>query len=132
MCNLYIMYYTDREKGSEFSACGMETYPMITKNLPPDSDVPLPPNPILEEHAKGENLHKVRRNTYLSIFLCINLSISINLFISDASITVQGYDHGRRVSTSPCPNAISFCVLTPPLSLYLFHACISSSHPYSI
>ncbi|XP_045113955.1 peptidyl-glycine alpha-amidating monooxygenase B-like isoform X2 [Portunus trituberculatus] len=64
MCNLYLMYYTDPRLGSEFSACGMETYPMITKNLPPDSDVPLPPNPLLEEHAKGKNLHKEQAFEY--------------------------------------------------------------------
>lgn len=58
MCNLYLMYYTDPSLGSEFSSCGWETYPIITHNLPPDNDVPLPPNPLLEEHAKGQNLHK--------------------------------------------------------------------------
>ncbi|XP_050701944.1 peptidyl-glycine alpha-amidating monooxygenase B-like isoform X1 [Eriocheir sinensis] len=60
MCNLYLMYFTDREAGSEFGMCGIETYQIITKNLPPDSDVPLPPNPLLEEHAQGENKHKVK------------------------------------------------------------------------
>ncbi|KAG0719757.1 Peptidyl-glycine alpha-amidating monooxygenase [Chionoecetes opilio] len=64
MCNLYLMYYTDLKTGSEFSACPRETYPMITKNLPPDSDVPLPPNPLLEEHAMGVNKHKEQPFTY--------------------------------------------------------------------
>lgn len=59
MCNLYLMYYTDREQGSETGGCWSESFPAVTQNLPADSDVPLPPNPELEEHAQGENLHKV-------------------------------------------------------------------------
>ncbi|XP_045597192.2 peptidyl-glycine alpha-amidating monooxygenase B isoform X2 [Procambarus clarkii] len=67
MCNLYLMYYTDRDKGSETGGCMFETFPVITHNLPPDSDVPLPPNPLLEEHAKGENRDKEKSFTYSSI-----------------------------------------------------------------
>lgn len=58
MCNLYLMYYTDRDEGSESGGCGGENFPSITSNLPADSDEPLPPNPLLEEHAHGENTQK--------------------------------------------------------------------------
>ncbi|KAG7168660.1 Peptidyl-glycine alpha-amidating monooxygenase-like [Homarus americanus] len=64
MCNLYLMYYTDREQGSEMGGCGYETFPHITHNLPVDSDVPLPPNPLLEEHAHGENKHDEKAYSY--------------------------------------------------------------------
>ncbi|XP_037781431.1 peptidyl-glycine alpha-amidating monooxygenase A-like isoform X4 [Penaeus monodon] len=67
MCNLYLMYYTDREQGSETGGCWTESFPAITQNLPADSDVPLPPNPELEEHAQGENLHKEQEITYNSL-----------------------------------------------------------------
>ncbi|XP_063589457.1 peptidyl-glycine alpha-amidating monooxygenase A-like isoform X2 [Penaeus indicus] len=67
MCNLYLMYYTDREQGSETGGCWTESFPVITQNLPADSDVPLPPNPALEEHAQGENLHKEQEITYNSL-----------------------------------------------------------------
>ncbi|ROT68590.1 hypothetical protein C7M84_013243 [Penaeus vannamei] len=67
MCNLYLMYYTDREQGSETGGCWSESFPAVTQNLPADSDVPLPPNPELEEHAQGENLHKEQEITYNSL-----------------------------------------------------------------
>ncbi|XP_042891755.1 peptidyl-glycine alpha-amidating monooxygenase B-like isoform X4 [Penaeus japonicus] len=67
MCNLYLMYYTDREHGSETGGCWSESFPAITQHLPADSDVPLPPNPELEEHAQGENLHKEQEITYNSV-----------------------------------------------------------------
>lgn len=53
------MYYTDRDKGSESGGCMRESFPMVTRKLPADSDVALPPNPLLEEHAHGKNQHKV-------------------------------------------------------------------------
>ena len=55
MCNLYLMYYTDREKGSEYAACsGGATNPVVA-SLPPGNDEPLPPNPMLEMKAHGKN-----------------------------------------------------------------------------
>lgn len=72
MCNLYLMYYTDRDLGSESGGCWQEMFPELTRHLPHDSDTPLPPNPLLEEHAHGENKHKVsklglfRKNTVAS------------------------------------------------------------------
>ena len=52
MCNLYVMYYTDAEKGRSAFACMGENVPVLTGALPANSDQPLPPNPLLEEHAK--------------------------------------------------------------------------------
>lgn len=51
MCNFYIMYYTDSQLGSPFGECIDMKYPELPKFLPSDSDVPLPRNPLLEEHA---------------------------------------------------------------------------------
>ncbi|KAK7072789.1 hypothetical protein SK128_007896, partial [Halocaridina rubra] len=67
MCNLYLMYYTDRDEGSESGGCGQETFTYVTKTLPADSDVPLPPNPQLEEHAHGQNQNTKEEITYNSI-----------------------------------------------------------------
>ncbi|KAK4321848.1 hypothetical protein Pmani_007385 [Petrolisthes manimaculis] len=67
MCNLYLMYYTDRDLGSESGGCWQELFPELTRHLPQDSDTPLPPNPLLEEHAHGENRHKETAFTYNNV-----------------------------------------------------------------
>lgn len=67
MCNLYLMYYTNRNTGSETGGCGLESFEDITRNLPLDSDVPLPPNPLLEEHAHGKNTNHKEEITYNTI-----------------------------------------------------------------
>ena len=52
MCNLYVMYYTDALKGRSAFVCMGENVRELTAALPARSDQPLPPNPLLEEHAK--------------------------------------------------------------------------------
>uniref|UniRef100_A0A6A7G7G2 Peptidyl-glycine alpha-amidating monooxygenase B-like n=1 Tax=Hirondellea gigas TaxID=1518452 RepID=A0A6A7G7G2_9CRUS len=64
MCNLYLMYYTDRETGSEWAVCGSNSYPGVADLLPKGNDEPLPPNPLLEEKAHGENTNKGSEVTY--------------------------------------------------------------------
>ncbi len=59
MCNLYLMYYTDSGH-AKYELCMGEHRPEITKQLPSDSDQPLPRNPLLEEMA----MHKVGTNTH--------------------------------------------------------------------
>ena len=59
MCNLYLMYYTDREKGVEVGACGGQEDKELTKRLPKDSTEPLPANPQLESQSLGENKNLV-------------------------------------------------------------------------
>ncbi|XP_064111152.1 peptidyl-glycine alpha-amidating monooxygenase B-like isoform X2 [Macrobrachium nipponense] len=67
MCNLYLMYYTNRNTGSETGGCGLESFEEITRNLPLDSDVPLPPNPLLEEHAHGTHTNHKEEITYNTV-----------------------------------------------------------------
>ncbi|XP_068214984.1 peptidyl-glycine alpha-amidating monooxygenase B-like isoform X3 [Palaemon carinicauda] len=67
MCNLYLMYYTNRNTGSESGGCGIESFEDITRNLPFDSDIPLPPNPLLEEHAHGKNKNHKEEITYNTV-----------------------------------------------------------------
>ncbi|XP_059168734.1 peptidyl-glycine alpha-amidating monooxygenase B-like isoform X2 [Physella acuta] len=58
MCNFYIMFYTDSSVQDPSGSCGGNDIPQITgKNFPPDVSVPLPPNPALEEEAKGTHHH---------------------------------------------------------------------------
>lgn len=64
MCNLYLMYYTDANSGSESGGCGYEEYPEVTASLPASSDQALPPNPQLEEMTQGENKNKVNSSTF--------------------------------------------------------------------
>lgn len=82
MCNLYLMYYTNRDKGSESGGCGGEFFPSVTVNLPADSDVPLPPNPLLEEHAHGQNKHKEKAFLYKTV--------------ADGSIELEKKAHSRK------------------------------------
>lgn len=59
MCNFYIMYYMDAamEDTRGSSTCPGNNEPLVSANLPADSDTPLPPNPVLEEDAKGHAHH---------------------------------------------------------------------------
>ena len=50
MCNLYLMYYTDAKIGTSYQICTDQCSRAPTL-FPLDSDEPLPPNPLLEEHA---------------------------------------------------------------------------------
>ena len=53
MCNLYLMFYTVTPQ-DDFVVCVDEQNPGLTAQLPPGSDVPLPPNPLLEHSATEE------------------------------------------------------------------------------
>ena len=54
MCNLYIMFYTaSRDPEDHFISCSDEQFGAVAEALPADSDVPLPRNKTLEEHAIG-------------------------------------------------------------------------------
>ncbi|XP_071109699.1 peptidyl-glycine alpha-amidating monooxygenase B-like isoform X1 [Haliotis cracherodii] len=59
MCNFYIMYYTDSSVKMPSGQCGGNRQPKLMADIPDDSDVPLPPNPDLEEEAKGHHHHAV-------------------------------------------------------------------------
>ncbi len=63
MCNLYLMYYTDTANGSPYETCIDMEAQSATEMLPADSDTPLPPNPLLEEHA----LHGHKENQTLTV-----------------------------------------------------------------
>ena len=58
MCNLYIMYYTENSVARQID-CFDETMTSISEGLPEDSDKALPPNPLLESHAKHSEDTKV-------------------------------------------------------------------------
>ncbi|KAH9499188.1 hypothetical protein Btru_004367, partial [Bulinus truncatus] len=58
MCNFYIMYYTDSSVTDLSGRCYKDALPHLTgKNFPPEVSSPLPPNPDLEEVAKGGHHH---------------------------------------------------------------------------
>ena len=57
MCNFYIMYYRDPNKGRSFYVCGENEKKWLFENIPKDSDVPLPPNPELDSLAEGHSHH---------------------------------------------------------------------------
>ncbi len=51
MCNFYMMYYTDG-RDRLHPQCAGNRYPDVFSQLPADNDVPLPPNPALEEQVR--------------------------------------------------------------------------------
>lgn len=53
MCNFYMMYYTEAPEDLLTDSCVDVEHSGIMKLIPLDSDEPLPPNPLLEEHALG-------------------------------------------------------------------------------
>lgn len=56
MCNMYLMYYTaSRDPDDHSLSCGDEYDHSVSLHLPADSDVPLPRNVTLEEHAHGHH-----------------------------------------------------------------------------
>ncbi|KAK0055292.1 alpha-amidating enzyme precursor 1 [Biomphalaria pfeifferi] len=58
MCNFYIMFYTDSSVQEPYGECLGDSEPDLTgNNFPADVSVPLPPNPALEEEAKGVHNH---------------------------------------------------------------------------
>ena len=58
MCNLYLMYYTDAKRGSSYGICAdQQEIGAVEKYMPSNSDEPLPPNHLLEEHALHGSTH---------------------------------------------------------------------------
>lgn len=57
MCNVYLMYYTDADKGSPYQSCGYVCNEQQNRAFPADSIEPLPRNPVLEAYAihRGHN-----------------------------------------------------------------------------
>lgn len=74
------MYYTDAQAGISYQFCGSGCGDF---DFPADSDVPLPPNPLLEEHALHGN-HGAQNGT-----INITNSMSINLVSVFALIILQ-------------------------------------------
>lgn len=68
------MYYTDGTIGKSYDMCGMMCG--MPNMFPEGSDVPLPPNPLLEEHALHGSSH-VNNGT-----ININDKMSINLVLA--------------------------------------------------
>uniref|UniRef100_A0A0P6GTR0 peptidylglycine monooxygenase n=1 Tax=Daphnia magna TaxID=35525 RepID=A0A0P6GTR0_9CRUS len=64
MCNVYMMYYTDADNGTEFQSCGYVCNPEQNKAYPADSIEPPPRNPVLEAYAiHGKRNHQLRKNS---------------------------------------------------------------------
>lgn len=68
------MYYTDAQIGTSYQMCGSGCPDFV---FPADSDEPLPPNPLLEEHAlhgsQGSKNETININGKMSINLVSTL-----------------------------------------------------------
>jgi len=77
MCNLYIMYYT-ANGGKSYYLCA-DSDPELVSHIPADSDVPLPPNPILDAMAVGHMHHGTQVQISMFVFRQQSCSISATL-----------------------------------------------------
>ncbi|XP_060607191.1 peptidyl-glycine alpha-amidating monooxygenase-like isoform X2 [Ruditapes philippinarum] len=68
MCNFYIMYYMNSSMENSGrqreSTCFQNEQRQVFRNIPADSDVPLPPNPALEGTAMGHHHHGMGGNNH--------------------------------------------------------------------
>lgn len=65
------MYYTDGVIGKPYDMCGMMCG--MPDMFPEGSDVPLPPNPLLEEHALHGSTHATNETIKINDKMSINL-----------------------------------------------------------
>ncbi|XP_046652087.1 peptidyl-glycine alpha-amidating monooxygenase B-like isoform X2 [Daphnia pulicaria] len=72
MCNLYLMYYTDAKIGTSYQIC-TDQCSRVPTLFPLDSDEPLPPNPLLEEHALHGSHGQENGTVVISNKMSINL-----------------------------------------------------------
>lgn len=56
-CATYIMFYTNSTVTNPSGECGGVQIRELVDNMPADSDVTLPPNPLLDEAAHGHHHH---------------------------------------------------------------------------
>jgi len=61
MCNFYMMYYASA--GPTYIICASNEAPNLERIMPSDSDIPLPPNPTLDEVASHMSGHQMHLNT---------------------------------------------------------------------
>lgn len=94
MCNFYMMYYTTND-GVIPDSCVDTQYPELVKLLPLDADVPLPPNPLLEQHALGLDLSTARGVTGLPPFKTSVENVDTTRWILNKKGNLQGID-GRH------------------------------------
>eukprot|EP00095_Tigriopus_kingsejongensis_P003105 maker-scaffold428_size174301-snap-gene-0.22 protein:Tk03105 transcript:maker-scaffold428_size174301-snap-gene-0.22-mRNA-1 annotation:"af109920_1alpha-amidating enzyme precursor 2" len=100
MCNLYLMYYIEGPR-ARFLTCMDAHSTKIQENMPLDSDVPLPPNPLLEEHAKHSSSNSPHTGTHME-------STSIRKGDLDNPLSAKGVDQelsvgGRRKGDLEAP-----------------------------
>lgn len=111
MCNLYIMYYTDAKVGTAYQSC-TDMCQMSDSLFPADSDVPLPPNPLLEEHA----LHGGAGQSNSTITISEKMSINLVCSYTVATLNV----HKRNQSLNRNSWTIQMCLATKMALTILF------------
>lgn len=92
MCNFYIMFYTDKSVVNPYGSCWGNSKPELTgSNFPSDVSVPLPPNPALEENAKGGHHHASSTETVNPEPQDLNTTWTMNLLMKDAKPNEVNY-----------------------------------------
>ena len=98
MCNLYLMFYTDsRDPESHYIDCGDESYPDLSKAIPAESDIPLPRNKTLEEHAMGHGMNSNANDE--GLYCSVRNVVLRNCFMCFG--TAQGYIKFPAVFRNP-------------------------------
>lgn len=92
MCNFYIMFYTDKSVVNPYGSCWGNSKPELTgNNFPSDVSVPLPPNPALEENAKGGHHHASSTETVNPEPQDLNTTWTMDLLMKDAKPNEVNY-----------------------------------------
>ncbi|KAK7115903.1 peptidyl-glycine alpha-amidating monooxygenase B-like isoform X2 [Littorina saxatilis] len=95
MCNFYIMFYTDASVQNPAGECGGVQLQNLVDNMPADSDVTLPPNPLLDERAHGHGHHH-------------HSSMTHTQYVAAGSPTAPGSSAAPTVSAEPLEGKLVF------------------------
>ena len=88
MCNLYVMFYAKNGQKS-FLSCKSNLFPHLFRNIPADSDKPLPSNPWLDAVAAG-CVHKGISSCFIS------RQCSVVYFIVVVKLELSQEEHPAR------------------------------------
>jgi len=103
MCNLYNLYYTDAKNGQSYYDCMDDDFSIPSATyFPVGSDDPLPPNPLLEEHAhgSGHETHNLSSKADLNLEKAIDYN---KLFKTETSADVLAVPEKKSHSYADIP-----------------------------
>lgn len=119
MCNLYNLYYTDAKNGQSYYDCMDDDFSIPSATyFPVGSDDPLPPNPLLEEHAHGSG-HETHNLSSKADLNLVNFS-----FVYYRLKVVQLFVPSFRLLVSIFSISILAFYLSLPRCIFYYQVCV--------